>query len=141
MPEIDSISGRGTQTPARFKDDLTRWIAKHPDVPFPSIKPIADSRLVYPRDQAKWNDFVGARPVNEDPATIRGARDEQRYRDAFTKEMDISSIDAVIFPSWTQLPPINGAPLGGSQLLVNVFWSWLQSSELTFVGRHTRITR
>ena len=56
-------------------------------MPFPSIKAIADSRLVYPRDQATWNDFVGARPVEDDPATIRGARDEQRYRDAFTKDM------------------------------------------------------
>jgi amidase len=93
VPEIDSISGVGTQTPARFKEDLTRWIVKHPGVPFPSNM---------------WDYVVGAKPVEEDPATIQGARDEQRYRDAFTKAMDISRIDAVIFPSWTQLPQING---------------------------------
>jgi amidase len=93
VPEIDSISGVGTQTPARFKEDLTRWIVKHPGAPFPS----------------NMSDYVGgAKPVEEDPATIQGARDEQRYRDAFTKAMDISRIDAVIFPSWTQLPQING---------------------------------
>jgi Asp-tRNA(Asn)/Glu-tRNA(Gln) amidotransferase A subunit family amidase len=93
VPEIDSISGVGTQTPARFKEDLTRWMVKHPGVPFPSNM---------------WDHVGGAKPVEEDPATIQGARDEQRYRDAFTKAMDISRIDAVIFPSWTQLPQING---------------------------------
>jgi Asp-tRNA(Asn)/Glu-tRNA(Gln) amidotransferase A subunit family amidase len=131
VPEIDSISDLGTQTPAHFKDDLTRWIAKHPGVPFPSIKAIADSRLVYPRDQATWNDFVGARPVEEDPATIRGARDEQRYRDAFTKAMDISRIDAVIFPSWTQLPQINGASLGGAGCCLTFVGSSLRWPELS----------
>jgi Asp-tRNA(Asn)/Glu-tRNA(Gln) amidotransferase A subunit family amidase len=131
VPEIDSISGLGTQTSARFKDDLTRWIAKHPDVPFPSIKAIADSRLVYPRDQAHWNDVVGARPVEEDPATIRGARDEQRYRDVFTKDMDISRIDAVIFPSWTQLPQINGALLGEVDCCLTFVASSLQWPELS----------
>ena len=95
-----------------------------PDVPFPSIKAID------PRDQATWNDFVGARAVEEDPATIRGARDEQRYRDAFTKDMNISRIDAVIFPSSTQLPPINGAPLGGGCCLTFV-GSSLQWPELS----------
>jgi Asp-tRNA(Asn)/Glu-tRNA(Gln) amidotransferase A subunit family amidase len=110
VPEIDSIP-LPPQTPARFKDDLTGWIAKHPDVPFPSIKAIADSRLLFRRGW--WNDLVGARPVEEDPATIQGSRDEQRYRDAFTKDMDISRIDAVIFPSSSQLPLINGAPLTG----------------------------
>jgi hypothetical protein len=41
---------------------------------------------------------------------------EQRYRDAFTKAMDISRIDAVIFPLSRQFPPINGAHNGGSFL-------------------------
>jgi Asp-tRNA(Asn)/Glu-tRNA(Gln) amidotransferase A subunit family amidase len=126
VPEIGSIL-LPPQTPARFKDDLTRWIAKHPDVPFPSIKAIADSRLLF-RYRGWWNDVVGAKPVEEDPATIQGARDEQRYRDAFTKAMDISRIDAVIFPLSTKLPPINGTRNGG---ILTFVASWLQWPELS----------
>jgi Asp-tRNA(Asn)/Glu-tRNA(Gln) amidotransferase A subunit family amidase len=126
VPEIGSIL-LPPQTPARFKDDLTRWIAKHPDVPFPSIKAIADSRLLF-RYRGWWNDVVGAKPVEEDPATIQGARDQQRYRDAFTKAMDISRIDAVIFPLSTKLPPINGTRNGG---ILTFVASWLQWPELS----------
>ena len=123
VPEIDSIP-RPWQTQARFKDDLTRWIAKHPGVPFPSIKAIADSKLLHPSYAWWWNDAVGAKPVQEDPATIQLARDEQRYRDAFTKAMDTSRIDAVIFPVSTQLPPINGATNGGSLTFVASSLQW-----------------
>ena len=36
VPDIDSIP-RPPNTAARFKDDLTKWIAKHPGVPYPSV--------------------------------------------------------------------------------------------------------
>ena len=107
VPEIDSIP-RPPQTPARFKDDFTRWIAKHPRVPFPSVKAIADSKLVHPLHQASLDEAAAARPVDEDPDTIEGLKNEQRYRDAFTAAMDAEKIDAVIFPTWAQLPAING---------------------------------
>ena len=42
VPEIESIP-LSPQTRARTKDDLTKWIAKHPSVLFPSVKAIADS--------------------------------------------------------------------------------------------------
>jgi Asp-tRNA(Asn)/Glu-tRNA(Gln) amidotransferase A subunit family amidase len=107
VPEIDSIP-RPPQTPARFKDDLTKWIAKHPGVPFPSVKAIADSKLAHPLHQAALDEAAAARPVDADPETLEGLKNEQRYRDVFTAAMDSGKIDAVIFPTWAQLPAING---------------------------------
>jgi len=136
VPELDAIP-RPPQTSARFKDDLTKWIAKHPGVPFPSVKAIADSKLLHPLHQGLLDEAATAKSVDEDVETIEGLKNEQRYRDAFTAAMDAGKIDAVIFPTWAQLPAINGdrntqlvaepkvAPNGGPTAL---------GSGLTFVG-------
>jgi amidase len=136
VSELDAIP-RPPQTSARFKDDLTKWIAKHPGVPFPSVKAIADSKLLQPLHQGLLDEAAAAKPVDEDAQTIEGLKNEQRYRDAFTAAMDAGKIDAVIFPTWAQLPAINGdrntqlvaepkvAPDGGPTAL---------GSGLTFVG-------
>jgi len=107
VPELDMVA-RPPQTAARFKDDLTTWIAKHPGVPFPSVKAIADSKLVHPLHQALMDEAAAAKPVAEDPPTLQGLKDEQRYRDGFMAAMDGSRIDAVVFPTFAQLPAING---------------------------------
>ena len=111
--------------------------AKHPGVPFPSVKAIAESKLLQPLHQGLLDEAAAAKPVEEDAQTIEGLKDEQRYRDAFTAAMDAGKIDAVIFPTWAQLPAINGdrntqlvaepkvAPNGGPTAL---------GSGLTFVG-------
>jgi hypothetical protein len=51
---------RPPQTRARTKDDLTKWIAKHPGVPFPSVKAIADSKLLHPLHQAAFDEMAAA---------------------------------------------------------------------------------
>ena len=107
VPELDSIP-RPPQTPARFKDDLTKWIANHPGVPFPSVRAVAESKLVHPLHQALLDQAAAAKSVDEDSETIEGLKNEQRYRDVFTMAMDAEKIDAVIFPTWAQLPAING---------------------------------
>src|SRR5438128_297800 len=43
VPELDTIP-RPPQTSAQFKADLTAWIARHPGVPYPSVKDIAASK-------------------------------------------------------------------------------------------------
>lgn len=107
LPEFDSIP-RPPQTRARTKDDLAKWITKHPGVPFPSVKAIADSKLLHPLHQPVFDEMVAAKPVDEDPDTINGLKNEQRYRDVFTKAMQTDKIDAVISPVMAQLPAING---------------------------------
>lgn len=107
IPELDVLP-RPPQTAARFKDDLTKFIAAHPGIPYPSVQAIADSRLLHPLHQQGFDQAAAAKSVAEDPETIEGAKNEQRYRDAFTKAMDSGKIDAVIFPTWAQLPALNG---------------------------------
>jgi amidase len=108
IPELDSLPRPIANPPAQFKDDLTRWIAKHPGVPYPSVEAIIESKLLHPLHQPLFELAAASKPVSDDPVTAAAARDEQRYRDAFTRAMDAARIDAVVFPSSAQLPPING---------------------------------
>jgi amidase len=109
VPGFESMPRPLAASPAaRFKDDLTKWFAKHPGVPFPSVKAIADSKLVHPLHQTLFDQAAAAGPVEEDPVTIEDLKNERRYQDAFPVAMDAASIDALIFPSWAQLPAING---------------------------------
>ena len=136
VPEIEPIQ-RGPNA-ARFKDDLTKWIVKHPGVAFPSVEAIANSRLAHPLHQAFLEAAAAAKAIEEDRETIEALNNEQRYRDGFAAAMDAGKIDAVVFPTAAQLPPINGdrntqlvaeprpAPNGGPTAL---------NGSLTFVAK------
>jgi len=107
VPELDTIP-RPPQTSARFKADLTAWIARHPGVPYPSVKDIAASKLLHPLHQQSFDEAVEALPAEHDPATIEGRHNEARFRTAFMQAMDAAGVDALVFPTWAQLPAING---------------------------------
>ena len=103
VPVLDTVP-RPPQTSARFKDDMTVWIEKHPGVPYPSVRAIAESKLVHPLHQALMDEAAAALPVAEDRETIEGLRNEQLWRDGFAAAMDAGRIDAVVLPTWAQLP-------------------------------------
>ena len=135
VPALDTIP-RPPQTPSSFKSDMARWYAAHPGVPYDSVKALADAKLVHPLHQVATEAAVTALPADQDPATIEGRKNEQLFREAFTKAMDEAKVDALIFPTWAQLPARNGDrntqlmtnepnPKGGVTAL---------SSSLTFVG-------
>jgi Asp-tRNA(Asn)/Glu-tRNA(Gln) amidotransferase A subunit family amidase len=107
VPEIDALP-RAPQTPARKKADFTVWFAAHPGIPYGSVQAMADSHLAHPLHQAALEATAAAGPAETDPATLKGFQTEEAYRAAFTKAMDAGKIDAVIFPTWAQLPVING---------------------------------
>jgi amidase len=107
VPEIETLP-RAPQTAARRKADMIKFIAAHPGIPYPSPQAIADSKLAHPLHQAQLEATAAAGPVETDEATIKGLETENAYRAAFTKAMDAGKIDAVIFPTWSQLPVING---------------------------------
>ena len=107
VPEIDKLP-RAPQTPARRKADMIKFIAAHPGIPYPSPQAIADSHLAHPLHQAALEANAAAGPVETDEATIKGLEVENAYRAAFTQAMDERKIDAVIFPTWAQLPVVNG---------------------------------
>jgi len=107
VPEIETLP-RAPQTPARRKADMIKFIAAHPGIPYPSPQAIADSHLAHPLHQPGLEANANAGPVETDEATIKGLQTEAAYRVAFTKAMDANRIDAVIFPTWSQLPVLNG---------------------------------
>jgi Asp-tRNA(Asn)/Glu-tRNA(Gln) amidotransferase A subunit family amidase len=109
VPGLESMPRpRAAATGARFKDDLTRWFAKHPGVPFASVQAIADSKLVHPVHQALFDEAAAAKPPEEDAVTIEDLANERRYQQVFPAAMDAARIDALIFPVWAQLPAVNG---------------------------------
>src|SRR5499427_5941311 len=107
VPEPDTIP-RPPQTSAQFHTDLTTWLAKHPGVPYPSVKAIAASKLLHPLHQQSFDEAVDALPAEHDPETVEGRRNEARFRVAFMQAMDAAHVDALVFPTWAQLPAING---------------------------------
>ncbi len=107
LPEFDSLP-RPPQTAARFKDDMTRFLAKHPGIPYPSVQAIAEAKLVHPLHQPFWDEAATALPFDQDPATLKGMKDEQHWRDVFTQAFDAGRIDAIIMPNNPQPPVING---------------------------------
>lgn len=137
VPALDTIP-RPPQTPSSFKSDITRWFAAHPGVPYDSVKALADSKLVHPLHQAATDAAVTALPADQDPATIEGRKNEQLYREAFTAAMDAAHVDAIIFPTWAQLPARNGDR--NTQLMVDqakpgpAAGPTALGSSLTFVG-------
>jgi len=107
VPEFDSLPRPGP-TAARFKDDMTRWIAKHPGVPYPSVKAIADSKLVHPLHQAASDAAAEAGPVESDAETQKSLENDKLFRAAFEKAMNSGKLDAFVMPVWLQLAVING---------------------------------
>lgn len=135
VPEVEGLP-RAPQTPARRKADMIKFLASHPGIPYPSPQAIAASKLAHPLHQAGLEAVAAAGPPETDAATLKGLEIEATYRAAFTKAMDAAGIDAVVFPTWAQLPVVNGDrntqvmtdepdPKGGVTGL---------SSSLTFVG-------
>jgi len=135
VPELDTIP-RPPQTPSSFQSDMARWYAAHPGVPYDTVKTLAEAKLVHPLHQVATESAVTALPADQDPVTIEGRKNEVRYREAFTKAMDAAKVDALVFPTWAQLPARNGDrntqlmtneanPKGGVTAL---------GSSLTFVG-------
>lgn len=135
VPAVDELP-RAPQTPARRRDDMIRFLAAHPGIPYASPAAIAESKLAHPLHQSGLEADAAAGPVETDEATLKGLETEAAYRRAFTEAMDAGRIDAVVFPVWAQLPALNGDrntrlmtsepdPKGGVTAL---------SSSLTFVG-------
>jgi len=136
VPELDTIP-HPPQTRAQMKEDMTKFIAKHPGIPYPSVAEIAKSHLVHPLHQQAFDQAIDAKPAAEDPQTVEGRKNEELFRIAFMKAMNAAGVDALVFPTWAQLPAINGdrntqitddpkpPPNGGPTHL---------GSSLTFVG-------
>ena len=105
VPEIDPIQ-RG---PARPGSKMTSRNGSR-SIPGPISVGPGDCRLQTraPPSPGLSRRAAAAKPVDDDPETIEALKNEQRYRDGFTAAMDAGQIDAMVFPTWAQLPAMNG---------------------------------
>jgi amidase len=82
---------------------------------------------VHPLHASRIVEIAAAtRSPEDDPQTIQGRQDEQRYRDAFGAAMDLAAVDALAFPVWT-FPPLLLGDRGQSP-----------QGSLTFIGSATQ---
>jgi amidase len=107
VPEFDKLPRPGP-TPAQHKADMTRWLSMHPGIPYPSVKAIADTKLLHPLHQVPTEAAAAAGPADKDPETLASLENDKKFLAAFTKAMDAEKIDAMILPVWTRLPVLNG---------------------------------
>jgi DNA gyrase inhibitor GyrI len=84
VPEFDKLPRPGP-TPAQHKADMTRWISMHPGVPYPSVKAIADTKLLHPLHQVAGEAAAAAGPVDSDKDTLASLENDKKFLAAFTK--------------------------------------------------------
>jgi len=102
---------RPPQTAARTKADWEKFFAyEGPTFPVKSVAELRDAKVkVHPLHQPRIAQIAAITlPPEQDPETMQGRADEQKYRDAFGAAMDAAHVDAIVFPVWTYPPKING---------------------------------
>lgn len=102
---------RPPQTNARTKADWENFFAyEGPTFPVKSVAELRDAKVkVHPLHQPRVAQIAAVTlSPEQDPETIQGRVDEQKYRDAFGAAMDAAKVDAIVFPVWTYPPKVNG---------------------------------
>jgi Asp-tRNA(Asn)/Glu-tRNA(Gln) amidotransferase A subunit family amidase len=104
---------RPPQTITRTRADWEAFFA-YEGAAFP-IKSVAELRdaphgkRVHPLHAARIAEIAAVtRAPEDDPETVQGRRDEQRYRDLIGAAMDLAQVEALVFPVWTHPPVLLG---------------------------------
>jgi len=136
------------QTAARTKADWERFFA-YEGAAFP-IKRVAELRdapqgkRVHPLHTGRIAEIAAvALAPEDDPETIQGRKDEQRYRDAFTSAMELTRVDALALPVWTFPPVLLGdrghSPLGAMTFIGSALQWPVVVAPIGFVGEQLPI--
>jgi amidase len=139
---------RPPQTAATTKADWERFFA-YEGASFP-IKRVAELRdapqgqRVHPLHTARIAEISAvALAPEEDPETVQGRKDEQRYRDAFSTAMELARIDALVLPVWTFPPVLLGdrgqSPLGAMTFIGSALQWPVVVVPIGFVGEQLPI--
>ena len=139
---------RPPQTAAQTKADWERFFAyEGPSFPIKTVAELRDAppgKRVHPLHAARIAEIAAVtRPPEDDPETIQGRRDEQRYRDAFGAAMDLARVEALVFPVWT-FPPVllgdRGQSPQGALTFIGSATQWpVVVVPIGFVGEHLPI--
>lgn len=113
MPELDPVLKAASVIAHEFKADFAAYLARYPGAPIRSASDIAGKGLVHEAVDARLKQRVAA-----------GPRDEKAYAEALGKRaearamllaaMEAAKLDALVYPSALQPPPIWGAELFGA---------------------------
>jgi Asp-tRNA(Asn)/Glu-tRNA(Gln) amidotransferase A subunit family amidase len=112
VPGFETLP-RPPQTAARAKADWERAFANAgPTFPIRTLAELRDApagKRVHPLHAARIAEVAAVTlSPEDDPETLQGRADEQRYRDVFTTAMDLARVEALVFPVWTFPPVLNG---------------------------------
>lgn len=147
VPDFEDFP-RPPQTAARTKADWERFFA-YEGASFP-IKRVAELRdapqhqRVHPLHVPRIVEIAGAALAPEnDPETIQGRKDEQRYRDAFSSAMQLAQVDALALPVWTFPPVLLGdrgqSPIGAMTFIGSALQWPVVVVPIGFVGEQLPI--
>ena len=110
VPELDSIR-RSNRNPCNpFKHEFNAWLAAQgPSVPVKVLDSIVRTGRYHPSVQVR---LQAAMAVEQPPDSLPGCQARQRVRDglrsAVTSVMDRLQLDAVIYPTWSNVPRLIG---------------------------------
>jgi amidase len=110
VPQLDSIQRSNRQPCNPFKYEINAWLAQQgSNVPTRSIDTIFRSGRYHPSIQTR---LEAALRVDQPPDSLPGCQARQRVRDglraAVTKVMDDQKLDALIYPTWSNVPRLIG---------------------------------
>jgi Asp-tRNA(Asn)/Glu-tRNA(Gln) amidotransferase A subunit family amidase len=139
---------RPPQTTATTKADWERFFA-YEGASFP-IKRVAELRdapqgqRVHPLHAARIAEIAAVSLApQDDPETVQGRKDEQRYRDAFSSAMELARVDALALPVWTFPPVLLGdrgqSPMGGMTFIASALQWPVVVVPIGFVGEQLPI--
>ena len=110
IPELDSITRSNRQPCNPFRHEFNAWLAQQgSNVPVKSVDSIVRTGRYHPSVQVR---LEAAMRVELPPDSLPGCQARQRVRDglraAVTRVMDGQRLDAVIYPTWSNVPRLIG---------------------------------
>jgi amidase len=136
------------QTTATTKADWERFFAyEGTSFPITRVAELRDAprgKRVHPLHSARIGEIAAVTLAPEDdPETIQGRKDEQRYRDAFSSAMESARVDALVLPVWTFPPVLLGdrgqSPMGGMTFIASALQWPVVVVPIGFVGEQLPI--
>jgi Asp-tRNA(Asn)/Glu-tRNA(Gln) amidotransferase A subunit family amidase len=92
-----------------FKRDLAAYLAGIPGAPVASLEEILARRLFHPSLEARLRQLA-AMPGRDDPGYHRALAKQAEARGVVTGLLDRYRLDALVYPTIRQKPPLIGAP-------------------------------
>lgn len=129
IPELDSLLHVETGECNRFKYDLERWIASNDDrTPVKTLDEIVKSRRFHPSIEPRLTYAQKATvPPEQNPACAAFEKVRDSVRAAVGRAMDRLQLDAMVYPTWSNVPRLIGdlnTPAGDNSQLFSPVTGW-----------------